>query len=209
MNLDDWIRRNVSGIVLNGGHSRRMGTDKASLRIAGRTLLDHTLDLLSGLFDETLVVGRPIPSFPTHASRITRHVPDSIPGAGPLGGIYSGLLAMSHPFGFFVACDMPCLDPRVIRRQFDVLRETGADAVVPCWNGYWEPLHAAYSQDCLPAARQQLEEGDLRIRSFFPRITAHFWDIRAAGLSPRSFANVNTKADLIALFGQDPQWRTE
>jgi len=215
VNLDDWIRRNVSGIVLNGGQSRRMGRDKATLRIAGRTLLERTLDVLAALFDELLVVGRPVPetvsSSPVtrHASRVTHHVPDAIPGAGPLGGIYSGLLAMSRPFGFFVACDMPCLDATVIRRQLELLREGGADAVVPSWDGYWEPLHAAYSQECLPAARQQLEERDFRIRSFFPRVNVVLWNIRAEGLTPRPFTNVNTKGDLAALFGQDTQWRTD
>ncbi|HPD17910.1 MAG TPA: molybdenum cofactor guanylyltransferase [Planctomycetota bacterium] len=211
MSLDDWIRRHVSGIVLNGGQSRRMGRDKASLRIAGRAILDRTLEVLGSLFGELLVVGRPVPSVPLthHVSRIARHVPDAVLGVGPLGGIYSGLLAMSRPYGFFVACDMPCLDRAVIRRQLGLLRERGADALVPAWDGLWEPLHAAYSQECLPAARRQLESGDFRIRGFFAHVNVRFWDVRAEGLSPRPFANVNTKGDLVALFGPDPQWRTD
>ena len=209
--MSDWARDNVSGIILNGGASRRFGSDKAALVVDGRSLLERTIGELATLFGEILVVGRPISAslVTRHALRVTRHVPDSIPGAGPLGGIYTGLLAMTRPFGFFVACDMPCLDAAVIRRQLEVLRESGADAVVPSWDGYWEPLHAAYSQDCLPAARRQIEEGDFRIRSFFPRVNVVLWDIRAEGLSPRPFTNLNTRDDLVALFGPDTQWRTD
>jgi len=235
--MSEWARDNVTGLILNGGASRRFGSDKAALRVAGRTLLERTLDLFATLFDEVLVVGRPVPSslLTHHASRITgnvprpasrvpapppvassrhaargtRQVPDVIPGAGPLGGIYTGLLAMSRPFGFFVACDMPLLDATVVRRQLEVLRESDADAVVPTWDGYLEPLHAAYSQDCLPAVRRQLESGDVRIRRFFDSVNVLYWDVAAEGISPRAFANVNTKSDLVALFRHDPQWRTD
>jgi len=67
-----------------------------------------------------------------------------------------------------------------------------------------EPLHAAYSQDCLPAARRQIEKGDLRIRGFYDEVNVLFWDILAEGLSPRAFTNVNTKSDLAALLGESP-----
>jgi molybdopterin-guanine dinucleotide biosynthesis protein A len=222
----------VSGIILNGGASRRFGSDKSALILDGRPLLQRTVDVLAGLFDEIPLVGRPAPPAPadptdptdrlhssahaargtrhvlsSHASRITHHVPDAIPGAGPLGGIYTGLLAMTRPFGFFVACDMPLLDPAVIRRQLEVLRGSEADAVVPTWDGYWEPLHAAYSQDCLPAVRRQTESGDLRIRRFFGSVNVLYWNVVAEGISPRAFANVNTKGDLVALLGGDPEWR--
>jgi len=200
-----WIRHNVSGIVLNGGQSRRMGRDKSALLIAGRPLIARVLDVLSELFDDILVVGRPLPPslLTRHAARGTRHVVDATPGAGPLGGIYTGLMAMTRPFAFLAACDMPCLDPAVIRRQLDLLLDGEADAVVPSWDGLWEPLHAVYSQDCLPAARRQLESGDLRIRGFFDHVNVRFWDVRAEGISPRSFTNVNTKSDLAALLGDE------
>jgi len=219
-----WVRRNVVGMVLNGGQSRRMGRDKAALRISGRALIERTLDILWSLFDEVLVVGRPVapdgtdgtygtdrttepleaaPSHPSrltpHASRGTRHVPDAIPGAGPLGGIYSGLLAMSRPFGFVVACDMPCLDASVIARQLEVLRESGADAVVPHWESYLEPLHAAYSRTCLPAIQRQIDRGDFRIRSFFGSVRVACWDVLAEGIALDAFANVNTRSELAAL----------
>lgn len=207
--MNDWARANVAGIILNGGASRRFGSDKSALILNGRSILARTLDVLGSLFGELLIVGRPVSFSPLtrHALRFTCQLPDFVPGAGPLGGIYTGLLAMTRPFGFFVACDMPLLDPAVIRRQLQVLRESAADAVVPKWNGYWEPLHAAYSQDCLPAVRRQIESGDFRIRSFFAAVNVLYWDVVAEGISPRAFANINTKSDLAALLGEDAERR--
>ena len=197
MGLDGWIRANVSGIVLNGGESVRFGRDKTRERVGGRSLIERVLDTLGSLFDEVLVVGRP-EAAPPHPA-VTEALPDAVPGVGPLGGICTGLEAMSRPVGFFAACDMPWLDARVIRRQLGLLREAEADAIVPCWDGYWEPLHAAYARACLPAAQAQIARGDCRIRSFFGEVRVHFWDVRAAGLSTRPFTNVNTKSDLAAL----------
>ncbi|MFP4056685.1 MAG: molybdenum cofactor guanylyltransferase [Candidatus Brocadiia bacterium] len=197
-----WARRNVAGIVLNGGLSRRMGTEKGAIRLGGHSLLERTLDVLAGLFDEVLVVGRP-GACPPHPA-LSQTLADAVPGAGPLGGIVTGLGAMAAPYGFVVACDMPCLDPAVVRRQLEVLRRSPADAVVPCWDGYWEPLHALYARACLPPARRRLGAGDRRIRSFFPHVRLRLWDVRAEGIGPRPFINVNTKSDLAALLGADP-----
>jgi len=195
----DWNRLHVTGVVLNGGASSRLGRDKALLRLRGRTLLEQAIDQLAEHFGEILVIGRPH-ACPAHPA-VTRALPDALAGAGPLGGIYTGLLEMTRPFGFFVACDMPWLDPTVIRRQLELLRATGADAVVPTWDGFREPLHAAYSQDCLPAARRQIASGDYRIRGFFGAVNTFFWDVVAAGIGTRPFTNINTRSDLAALVG--------
>jgi len=200
LSISGWTRRHVSGIILNGGESTRLGRDKAALVIDGRTLLEHAVEKLARCFDEILLVGRP-DAFPDHPA-ITQAIPDIIPDAGPLGGIYTGLLAMSRPYGLFVACDMPCLDARVIRRQVEVLRASNVDAVVPCWNGYREPLHAIYSRACLLAVRRRLASGDYRIRGFFDEVRVLLWNVLAEGISTRPFTNVNTRSDLAAVVGE-------
>ncbi len=199
--MNDWIRNNVAAIVLNGGRSARFGSDKAAIPLGGgRTLLEAILDLLGGIFDQVLVVGRP-ETAPPHPA-LWRAVADEVPGSGPLGGIHSGLKAMTKPLGFVVACDMPRLDPSVIRRQLAVARRSGADAVVPTWDGYLEPLHAVYSRRCLGAIERKLAEGERRIRSFFPLVDLFPWDVRAEGIAPEVFANINTRADYLAFIAR-------
>jgi molybdopterin-guanine dinucleotide biosynthesis protein A len=185
-----------SAVVLAGGAGTRMGCDKASLVFRGKTL--------RGLFDkmlviEILVVGREPNGFDSHGADAV--LPDEAPGAGPLGGIATGLKRMRSERGFFVACDMPLLDARVVSAQLYEASVADADAVVPVHDGRHEPLHAVYSKACLPAAERLIASGDRRVRALFEEVRTHYWDVRAAGLEATSFANVNTREDLAALEG--------
>lgn len=118
----------LSGMVLSGGRSRRLGEDKALLRLwgtQGPTLLEATIARLAAICDEVLVVSDgPHPDWPALSART---VMDRYPGGGSLGGIYTGLLEAAHPFALVVACDMPFLQPALLRymasrpRDYDVL----------------------------------------------------------------------------------------
>ena len=104
--------RGFSGIVLAGGRSRRMGSNKALLPLAGRRLVDRAIDLLEPHVDETFVVGPP-ESFPA------LHVPvrpDEIRQAGPLGGILTGLRHARFDRCLVLGVDLPFLTGEVLER---------------------------------------------------------------------------------------------
>lgn len=94
-----------SGIILAGGRSSRMGTDKTMLKLQNKTLLEWQVEKLrSAGADEILLCGRsdiPLPN--------VRCIPDMLPNRGPLGGIYSGLLASRHPRVLVLSADVPLL----------------------------------------------------------------------------------------------------
>jgi molybdopterin-guanine dinucleotide biosynthesis protein A len=152
----------VAGIVVAGGRSRRLGTDKRRERLwgeAGPTLLEHTLAVLTPLCSELLVVLNDPDSWPGLPARL---VGDRYPGAGALGGIYSGLAAATLPSALIVAADMPLLSADLLRALRDLPFE--GDALVPLARGQGsrsghEPLHAIYRRSCLPAMRAALEAG--------------------------------------------------
>jgi molybdopterin-guanine dinucleotide biosynthesis protein A len=102
----------ITGLILAGGASRRMGADKAFLEIEGQPLIARVHAVLAPLFAEVLIAaGSPTPErgpFPARA------LYDETPGQGPLGGLVAGLKVARTPWVFMVACDMPTLDPRVI-----------------------------------------------------------------------------------------------
>src|SRR4030065_1223935 len=105
-----------------------------------------------------MVVGAPPPkpaALPLPAEG--RVVSDRYPRCGSLGGIFTGLSASREPWILLVACDMPFLDPRLMRRLRAMRR--GVDAVVPCLNGRPEPLHALYSQTWLEPLGRIFEGG--------------------------------------------------
>lgn len=193
-----------SAVVLAGGKGERMGCDKALLGFRGRTLIQHAVDTLRheslrGRFGEILIVGREPEHFDLHGADAV--LPDDAPGAGPLGGIATGLRHMKCGRGFFVACDMPLLDARVVAALLDEAGRAQTDIVVPQHEGRLEPLHAVYAKACLPAAERLIASGDFRVHALFDEVRTHRWDVVAAGLDAKSFANVNTKVDLEALEG--------
>jgi molybdopterin-guanine dinucleotide biosynthesis protein A len=126
-----------------------------------------------------------------------RVIPDLIPNSGSLGGIYTGLSAAAHPKGFFVACDMPFLNPDLITM---LVREAeGWDVVVPRVEGELQPLHAVYAKSCLPFIKEAIDLGMLKIARFFPKVKVKTIDepaLRAVDPHLLGFMNVNTPLEL-------------
>lgn len=191
------VIENISGILIAGGLSRRMGRDKRFLRVCGTSVFQRTLDMLVRTFPETIVVlAEPVdlPSLP--GSKV---VYDLIPKAGSLGGLYTGLMASSQPRIFAVACDMPFLSPDVIRfmASFDV----GADIVVAELSGGFQPMHALYSRRCIPFLKAMADKRDLKIQNLFLQEELRVSvlgevDLALIESGRRSFQNINTPDDL-------------
>ena len=188
----------VTGIVLAGGLSRRLGRDKAVETFGGEPLVRRVIGRLSALTDETVVVvnsearGAELP-LPGDAKTAVDIYADS----GSLGGIFTGLTAASNDWGFVVACDMPFLNAGLMEHM--VALRSGYDAVVPFLDGYPEPTHALYSKACLPHIERRLKAGRLKIAGFFDDVRVRRVDADAIDRfdSERlSFFNVNTPEDL-------------
>ena len=197
----------VTGIVLAGGLSRRLGRDKAVEPIDGEPLISRVIRRLEDLTDEIVVVvnnsarGEQLP-----LSDSTKVAVDIYPDSGSLGGIFSGLSAAKNDWGFVVACDMPFLNSSLIARIL-TLRHS-YDAVVPVLGGFPEPTHAAYSKACLPHIERRLKSNQLRIAAFFDSVRVmSLPEEEVDQFDPEhlSFFNVNTPDDLaraVALIGE-------
>ncbi len=187
----------MTGLLLAGGKSRRMGRDKRFLELGGRTLLERSLTVLEGLFDEVMVsVAEPLPELKSLRARV---VTDLIPDCATMGGLYSGLSRARHPRLFAAACDMPFLADAVIRRMADLGRD--ADVVMVCLANGLQPMHAIYSKACLPHLERMLHANNLRVQDLVSvsdlsvKILSEA-DIGEADPQLLSFLNVNQPADL-------------
>src|SRR5262245_56327239 len=129
-------RTPVAGAVLAGGRALRMGgRDKAFAAVGGEPIAVRTIRVFRDLFPQVIVVT----NRPDRFQRLgAETISDRHPGHGPLAGIDAALSASRHPHVFVAACDMPGLDPDVIR--FLLGRIGDADAIVPCWEDDVEPL---------------------------------------------------------------------
>lgn len=145
----------LTGLVLAGGASRRMGRDKARLRLDGERLVDRACRRLYAECDRVLVAPGDHPDLARCADDAVR---DVVPGGGPLAGIVAGLEAAATPLVAVAAVDQPDLSPAVLRRLAD--RWSGAHALVPEVGGRLQPLHAVWSVHAHESARAALVEGE-------------------------------------------------
>ena len=180
----------MTGIILAGGASRRMGTDKAFLNLGGVALIGRVVGLLRTVFSDIIIVTNKPYAFGKFGTVI---VTDAFDCEGPLTGIYSGLSHARDEYGFVVACDMPFLNPSLI--SFMAECAVGHEAVVPFLDGRYEPLHAVYRKTLLPAVRDRIETGKRRIQDLFQetavlRVTEA--DVDRFDAAHRSFRNLNT-----------------
>jgi molybdopterin-guanine dinucleotide biosynthesis protein A len=176
----------VTGVILAGGKSSRMGRDKASLEVGGTTLFERVLDVLQDLFPSVLIAGdRPDlirVGVPCH--------PDIYPGSA-LGGLYTGLLKAQTDWVFVAPCDMPHVEAEPIRVLLE--RRAGQEIVVPRTRAGLEPLFALYHKACLEPMRSMLEERHYRIYDFYGKMRVRY--VEETELPPgweRALVNVNT-----------------
>lgn len=190
----------ISVIVLAGGASRRMGVNKALLPISEQeTLVSRVIANLRVLSQDIVLVSN-TPDL--YSDLPVRHAADEFAGAGPLAGLHAGLRAVRNRWAFVAACDMPLVDHRLVR--YMVLLTEGYSAVAPRIDEAVEPLHALYSQDCLPAIEARLNAGQRRMISFYPDVRVRYVEAREIAIfdrEGRSFANANTPEDWERLRG--------
>lgn len=184
----------ISGIVLAGGKSTRMGKDKTEIRLeSGLSLVEQAAEHLSVVVQEVVVVTAgamwELPG--------VRWASDLHQGAGPLGGIYAGLRACAWDHAIVVACDMPFLNADLLRYMASLPRDY--DVLLPSLSRGVEPLHAIYGKACLEPALALLEVGQHSILDLYGLVrTKYLEEDEIAKFDPEelSFFNINTPDQL-------------
>jgi len=186
------ICKDISGAILAGGQSARMGTPKYLLKVKGKRIIDTTLDVLRGLFGEVLIVTDDKRRFSGFGG--VKVVEDIVKGQGPLGGIYAGLKASSQEHVFFAACDMPFLHIGLIRRLIEASQDDELDCVVPVSSDGTEPLYGVYSKKALRLFEAFFKETERSARRFLTHCNCKHVEAKGDELS--AFININTPDDL-------------
>jgi molybdopterin-guanine dinucleotide biosynthesis protein A len=187
-----------SAIILVGGEARRAGgQEKYFFSYNGKTFIEHILGALREVVDEIVLAAKD----PVQCERFShlegvKCVSDIRKGIGPMGGLHAGVLEVRGDLVVVVACDMPCINPRVIEHLFSFMDDY--DAVIPLWKpGMIEPLHAIYRREALLAYLEQPEHdslhemvGSMRVR--FVEID----ELRRLDPDLKTFTNVNKLEEL-------------
>lgn len=183
----------ISGVILVGGKSQRMGQDKALLPIQGKLMIERALDLFQQHFRQVFLVGDRPERFGSYQFPV---VPDLFPGSS-LGGLYTGLYQAAHEYVFVSSCDMPFPSAGILRHICDQ-RHT-CDAVIPCSNHGPEPLFACYAKTCLPTLLTQLQQHQLSIRQACSQLRTTlvpYADLSQYDRNETAFLNLNTPEEL-------------
>lgn len=187
----------ISGIILAGGRSRRLGADKREVRVGGAALLDRAVALCAPLVDDLVITaresGQPRGGVPVIA--------DEIPDRGPMAGLLTGLRHCRHPRALVIPVDMPLLTVEFLR--FLIQAGTGAAITVPRWRRGIEPLVGVYTRACSAPLAERVAGGATAVHAFIQSaaLTVRVVDapeIEAFGPPERLFFNINTPEDVAA-----------
>ena len=190
-------KNDLSGIILSGGKSIRMGRNKAFIEIDGKPIIHRIQSLFEKVFNETIIVTNQKELFLSFNSKIYT---DLIPQRGVLGGLYTGLFFSSFPYSFCVACDMPLLKEGLINYLIKKIEDY--DVIVPRTKDGLQPLHAIYSKHCLGPIKNIMDEGKYKIIDIYPMVNVRVIEENEfIFLDPlrESFINVNTPEELLLI----------
>ncbi|HYR88375.1 MAG TPA: molybdenum cofactor guanylyltransferase [Terriglobia bacterium] len=175
----------VTGFILAGGKSSRMGRDKALLDWHGQTLLDHMVNLLSAATDHVRVVGR-------------GSLPDLPPSdRGPLSGVITALDASATDANLVVAVDLPLLTGDFLKYLRSQLERTSR-RIVACKIGSNFPLCLGIRRGLLPELQRRLADGDFSVHRLIESIDAEVIPeakLSEVGFDASIFRNINTAED--------------
>jgi len=194
------MSESFSVIILAGGFGRRLGRDKATTEAGGRPLLHWSALAAAQVTNDIVVARRPDQQFPPLSGVDWREIVDHRHDRGPLAGLEAALPEIEHDLAVAVACDMPFLQPNLLRAVAEACSDVAI--AMPRIDGVAQPLLAAYRPSIVPQATGLLDEGDGRIRALLPLVEHRILDVedlRAHDPQLQSFTNINQQEDLNAV----------
>ena len=182
----------IYGLVLAGGQSKRMGLDKALIRIDGETQLSRAVHLLDGFLDRVFVSARADQQDETERKKYHQII-DRYEDLGPIAGILSALQEHSDAGWLVLACDLPNIDETTIRFLLENKSEDQPfSAFKSSSDGLPEPLCAYYDAASESIIKAFIDDGVICPRKILIRADTHLLDQP----NPAALDNINTPQDL-------------
>lgn len=157
------------GVVLSGGQSSRMGTNKSLLPIKDKKAISHIVDELTHCTDEVIIITNEKESYKFLNKKIFT---DRFQNKGPLAGLESALYHYQADIYYLAACDMPFISCRIY--QYLAQHITDYDAVIPIYENREHPLAGLYRRSALPHIQTQIQQNRLRMNSFYDDINVKY-----------------------------------
>jgi len=185
-------KRNITGIILAGGESSRMGTDKGTLVLKEKTFIQHIIDAIKPLVSDIIIVS----DNPNHDEFEIVRIEDVIKSAGPLAGLYSGLQYSKTDYNLVVSCDVPLITSKVLQQLIENYEE-GLDVIQLESQQKTMPLTALYNKTCQQTIKQLLDKGERRVRFAVSQLKTR--TIMLDDNLSSALININTKEEFDAI----------
>lgn len=152
--------KDITGIILAGGKSSRMGENKSLLDLGGKKVIERTADLMRSLFDKVILSTNTPNEFEFLKIQSFK---DEFMSAGPLAGIHAGLKNSETENNFIISCDMPLMTEEMI--NYIIQFETDKPITVCRSEGFVQQLAGIYNKSVLPLIEKSLLESEEEIRN--------------------------------------------
>lgn len=178
----------ITGIILAGGKSSRMGTDKGLIRLNGKPMIQHILDPMAKICQRILIVT----SNPMYGMFGFELVKDEAPDYGPVMGILSGLKQSDTDRNLVLSCDAPFVTFDLLKKL--VLHSDNTDVIAAQSEKRIHPLIAVYNRSCLPVFEQAVIDNEHRLKTVLEQLKVEELIVE----NDEQLRNLNTQADLKA-----------
>lgn len=182
-------KKDITGIILSGGKSNRMGTDKGFLSLNGIVFTQYCIDALNPLVSETIIVS----NHSDYDRFGFKRIEDVIEHAGPLAGICSGLLQSKTTYNLVLSCDVPLVTTKILEKLIEDISDDIDVAQIES-NGKTMPLIALYKTKNKDLFYTLLKSGERRLRTAVNQCQVK--NIRLTSEYEKFTINVNTPEDL-------------
>lgn len=182
-------KKDITGIILSGGKNSRMGTDKGFLTLNGKLFTQYCIDALSPLVSETIIIS----NHKDYDRFGLKRVEDIIEHAGPLAGLYSGLLQSKTTYNLVLSCDVPLVTTKILEKLIEDISDAIDVAQIES-NGKTMPLIALYKTKNKDLFYTLLNTGERRLRTAVDQCKVK--NIKLDSESEKCTVNVNTPKDL-------------
>lgn len=182
-------KRNITGIILAGGKSSRMGTDKGFVSYKNKPFVQHIIDVVRPLVSEIIIIS----NNPNYDIFGLKRFHDIIENAGPLAGIQTGLHFSETENNLVISCDVPLISSELLEVLISEINPTSE--VIQLQSGDKKtPLIAMYKKSCESKFSEVLKQGERRVRKALEQCEVKTIIIEKA--LEKHTANINTKEDL-------------
>lgn len=183
-------KSDISGFILAGGKSSRMGTDKALLVFQEEPLLKHMIKLIEPFCDKIAISGQNS----DYSFFCVEMIPDLYSDCGPIAGIYSSLHHSVTNWNLLVSVDVPFVNEELFLFLISNIGES--DCIVPEHSSGVEPLIGLYHRRTLPVINEMITSGDFKLTNLISKLNTRYLDCNyLIKKHPRLFMNINRLED--------------